>query len=390
MVQLRSKKDVRTTMHLITGGGGYVGFWLGKTLVKKGHHVLLIDLRPPIWTLHNDMEFIQVDITDYSALEEVFAGVDCVYHMASYGMSGREQLNKKLIEAVNVQGTENVIQACIKHNVTRLVYTSTYNVIFGGQTIESGEETLAYLPLDKHPDHYSRTKSVAEQKVLAANGQNTEDGHKLRTCALRLAGVYGPGEQRHQPRIVSYIEKGYYCMTYGMKTKQDFLHVENVAQAHQLAGEALTEIKNYKAAGQAYFISDGAPINTFDFYRPLVEGLGYPVPTIQIPISLVYFFAILTEIIHSMVARIYNFQPLLTRTEVYKTGITHHFSIAKAQQDLGYHPTIQNDLSSVVQYYISTGHRRTQKQSSITYWIVNVIIMIIFACFILSLLPFVK
>ncbi|KAL3877516.1 hypothetical protein ACJMK2_035213 [Sinanodonta woodiana] len=390
MVKLRSKKEAGSQTHLVIGGGGYVGFWLGKTLVKNGYHVLLIDLRPPIWTLHKDMEFIQVDITIYSALEEVFKGIDCAYHMASYGMSGREQLNKKLIEAVNVKGTENVIRACIKHNVTRLVYTSTYNVIFGGQTIESGEETLPYLPLDKHPDHYSRTKSIAEQMVLAASGQNTLDGHKLHTCALRLAGVYGPGEQRHQPRIVSYIEKGYYCMTYGTSTKQDFVHVENVAQAHQLAGEALTEINNYKAAGQAYFISDGAPINTFDFYRPLVEGLGYPVPTIQLSITLVYIFAILTEIVHSMIARVYNFQPLLTRTEVYKTGVTHHFSIAKARQELGYCPTIQNDLSSVVQYYINTGHKRTQKQSSIMYWIVNAIIMIIFVCFILSLLPSVK
>lgn len=49
----------------------------------------------------------------------------------------------------------------------------------------------------QHPDHYSRTKSIAEKKVLAANGT---DG--LCTCALRLAGVYGPGEKRHIPRTL--------------------------------------------------------------------------------------------------------------------------------------------------------------------------------------------
>ena len=55
----------------------------------------------------------------------------------------------------------------------------------------------------QHPDYYSRTKAIAEQKVLAANGAPFSSGaEELRTCALRLAGVYGPGEQRHLPRVV--------------------------------------------------------------------------------------------------------------------------------------------------------------------------------------------
>ena len=91
--------------------------------------------------------------------------------------------------------------ACIQHNVPHLIYTSTYNVVFGGQVIRGGDEQLPYLPLDKvciwtlfpplaqvvskiqsyteiflndstvqHLDHYSRTKSIAEQAVLKANG----------------------------------------------------------------------------------------------------------------------------------------------------------------------------------------------------------------------------
>ncbi|KAK7501012.1 hypothetical protein BaRGS_00007892, partial [Batillaria attramentaria] len=92
--------------------------------------------------------------------------------------------------------------ACLEANVTRLVYTSTYNVVYGGQPIHNGDETLPYLSDDKFTDHYSKTKMLAEKKVMAANGQTTEDGSTLRCCALRLAGVYGPGEQRHIPRIV--------------------------------------------------------------------------------------------------------------------------------------------------------------------------------------------
>ena len=55
----------------------------------------------------------------------------------------------------------------------------------------------------QHVDNYSRTKSVADKAVLEANGREVKnsDGH-LSTCALRCAGIYGEGEQRHFPRIV--------------------------------------------------------------------------------------------------------------------------------------------------------------------------------------------
>ena len=87
----------------------------------------------------------------------------------------------------------------MEEGVSRLVYTSTYNVVFGGQEICNGDSTLPYLPADRHVDHYSKTKSIAEQLVRAASGKGDTT---LKTCALRCAGIYGKGEQRHFPRIV--------------------------------------------------------------------------------------------------------------------------------------------------------------------------------------------
>jgi nucleoside-diphosphate-sugar epimerase len=69
---------------------------------------------------------------------------------------------------------------------------------------KSGTCGNTYFSL-QHPDNYSRTKAIAETIILQANGSPVEgggDGDVLRTCALRLAGVYGPGEHRHLPRIV--------------------------------------------------------------------------------------------------------------------------------------------------------------------------------------------
>ncbi|XP_040837963.1 short-chain dehydrogenase/reductase family 42E member 1 [Ochotona curzoniae] len=356
-----SQRSSKETV-LITGGGGYFGFRLGCALNQKGVRVILFDLHNPAPTLPEGVTFIGGDICRLSDLDEAFrdAHVTCVFHIASYGMSGREQLNRSQIEEVNVGGTDNVLQACRRNGVPRLVYTSTFNVVFGGQTIKNGDESLPYLPLHLYPDHYSRTKSIAEKKVLEANGTALEGGKGiLRTCALRPAGIYGPGEQRHLPRIVSYMERGLFKFVYGdPKSLVEFVHVDNLVQAHMLASEALKADKGHVASGQSYFISDGKPVNNFEFFRPLVEGLGYPFPSLRLPITLIYCFAFLTEMTHFLLGRLYNFQPFLTRAEVYKTGITHYCSLEKARKELGYEAQ-PFDLQEVVEWFKAHGHGRS-------------------------------
>lgn len=98
------------------------------------------------------------------------------------------------------------------------------------------------------------------------------------------------------------------------------LQVDNLVRAHILAAEALGPGRQHAAAGQAYFISDGQPVQNFEFFRPLVEGLGYRLPTLRLPVGLVYWVAFLIEMLHAALWRLHNFQPLLTRAEVLKTG----------------------------------------------------------------------
>ncbi|XP_037372127.2 short-chain dehydrogenase/reductase family 42E member 1 isoform X1 [Talpa occidentalis] len=356
-----SPKSPKETV-LITGGAGYFGFRLGCALNQKGVHVILFDISSPAQAIPEGIEFVHGDICHLSDVEKAFqeVAVTCVFHIASYGMSGQEQLNRNRIEEVNVGGTENILQVCRKRGVPRLVYTSTFNVIFGGQVIRNGDESLSYLPLHLHPDHYSRTKSIAEKKVLGASGTALESSNGvLRTCALRSAGIYGPGEQRHLPRIVNYIERGLFKFVYGdPKSLVEFVHVDNLVQAHILASEALKADKGYIASGQPYFISDGRPVNNFEFFRPLVEGLGYTFPSFRLPLTLIYWVAFLTEVSYFLLGRLYNFQPFLTRTEVYKTGVTHYFSLEKARKELGYEAQAF-DLQEVVEWFKAHGHGKS-------------------------------
>ncbi|XP_021093178.1 putative short-chain dehydrogenase/reductase family 42E member 2 isoform X1 [Heterocephalus glaber] len=264
---------------LVTGGGGYLGFSLGSSLAERGTSVVLLDLRRPQWELPPRTEFTQADVRDEEALYRALEGVDCVFHAASCGMSGAEKLQKEQIESINVGGTKLVIDVCVRRRVPRLVYTSTVNVAFGGKPIEQGDEDSApYFPLDKHMDHYSRTKAIADQLTLMANGTPLPGGGTLRTCVLRPPGIYGPEEQKHLPRVASYVKKRLFVFRFGdRRARMNWVHVRNLVQAHVLAAEALTAAKGYVASGQAYYINDGDSVNLFEWMAPLV-GVGTPAP----------------------------------------------------------------------------------------------------------------
>lgn len=111
------------------------------------------------------------DVTKKQDVDKALDGADCVLHLASFGMSGKEMLQFGRCDEVNINGTCNVLEAVFKYEITRLVYVSTYNVVFGGKEILNGNEGLPYFPLDDHVDAYGRSKSMAEQLVLKSNGR---------------------------------------------------------------------------------------------------------------------------------------------------------------------------------------------------------------------------
>lgn len=363
------------TVVCITGGGGYVGRSIAREAQNHGFVPILIDWKPPNSEWEEEIKgikFVVVDVRNENALQAIFKGVSIVFHVASYGMSGSSQLDRKLVKDINVGGTKAVLRAAIAAGVERLVFTSTYNVVFGGQSISCGDESMPYFPMHKHPDVYSATKAMAEMMVLEANmtplptqtsghvrvGEKTDEKKFLRTCALRPAAIWGPREERHIPRVVRYIEKGLFKFTFGdPKAKMDFVHVENLAQAHVLAAKGLGPAMQYVAAGKVYFISDGEEhaINNFGFFKQLVDGLGYSPPRLWLPLWLVYLVALVTEHLHRILHPWVSFEPLLTRAEVYKSGVNHWFTIAKARRELGYTPGVY-DFQDVIAVLRAKGH----------------------------------
>ena len=355
-------KHMATPCFAITGGCGYIGLRLAQYLLQidQSNTVVLLDIRPPSLEEIDDSRCLiyrSCDLRSYSSVQSGLANATCVFHLASYGMSGREMLNHSMIYDVNVKGTEHVINACLEHGITKLIYCSTYNAVYTGmkELIGVTEDQCFYPEQDAYCDHYSRTKSIAEQLVLKASSS------KLQTVAIRPAAIYGDGEMRHLPRILNLVRQGLAFFAIGHENIFcDWLYADNLVHALVLAEQSLP-----KYSGEVYFISDDRPVNNFQFLSQLTRGLGYEhCFRFYIPTWIMFYLAYLIEIIHHLVAkRIYNFAPFLTRAEVLKVGVTHYANITKAKQLLGYQVHVRPDeaMRRCINWYDEHGYRKGER-----------------------------
>eukprot|EP00698_Gefionella_okellyi_P008879 TRINITY_DN2227_c0_g1_i4.p2 TRINITY_DN2227_c0_g1~~TRINITY_DN2227_c0_g1_i4.p2 ORF type:complete len:224 (-),score=35.01 TRINITY_DN2227_c0_g1_i4:406-1077(-) len=193
--------------------------------------------------------------------------------------------------------------------------------------------------------------------ILKANGAPLTGGGYLQTASIRPCGIYGEGEERHQPRIIKTMHQRLFAFTIGdAAAKVDWVHGENLAHGHICCAQALQN-RNEQAAGQAFFITDGNPINNFEFLRPLCQGLGFTYPRIRLPVWFMWMLATLLEWTHAVFSRVVSFTPFLTRAEVVQVGVEHYWSIEKARRVLNYAPILDPAVAMqrTVDYHIKRG-----------------------------------
>ena len=352
------------TVAAVIGGSGYFGRRLCRALLaeKRGITVFSVDIHAPA---HREVgvHYVTCDISSADAVAAAFkrGKYTLVFHAASYGMSGAAMLNTAMCTRVNVNGTQNIIDACGTYGVRRLVYTSTYNVVFGGEPIENGDETMPLFPVDKHPDAYAPTKARAESAVLAANSET------LTSVAIRPAAIYGEGEERHFPRIVRVLRANLYAFTIGdTSAKVDWVHVDNVVHAHLLAAKASAA----SVAAQAFFISDDAPINNWEFLSHVVTAMGFDEPVVRLPVHVALTLARVCEALHARLNAVVPHEPFLCRAEVLKVGVNHHMSIAKARAHLGYAPVVTAaEGRALLVRHLAHAQRGVKQWAGVWWWI---------------------
>jgi UDP-glucose 4-epimerase len=175
----------QTKTYLITGGAGFIGTNLIRTLsgpsvririlddLSSGHREDLADF---------DVQFIQGDIRDATTVDEAVSGVSKVVHLAANTNVVESVKNPEINFDINVRGTFNLLQASVKHGVERFVFASTGGAIVGDVTPPVHED-MAPHPISP----YGASKLAAEGYCSAFHG-----AYGLPTISLRFSNVYGP------------------------------------------------------------------------------------------------------------------------------------------------------------------------------------------------------
>ena len=308
---------------LVIGGTGLLGRALVQILEIQGNSVKIMDIANST----NHSNFHLGDITKIEQVEDNCRNIDTVFQTAAAIWDPK--LPKAAYYDVNVEGNRNVLQICQEQHIPRLIYTSTMDVVCSDERKAycDVDESMSY-PVKLPKDHYSRSKIIAEQLILEANGKNG-----LSTCALRPVGMYGPGDKYHLANFIKIAQKKNKFRLGDGSAKFSHIYSENAAHAHFLAAQQLHPKSTI--AGRHYFITDYPGENIFDFMIPYLEEFGLCIPTRKIPYQLAYFLA-------SIIEKVYP-KATMNRFSVIQTCLDHTFLSRQAHHDFGYQPIITKE-----------------------------------------------
>ena len=174
---------------IITGGSGFIGSHLADFLINLDHEVIVID-NLSVGRINNinhllnnsNFTFLEADIVDFNSIEKSFIGVDWVFHLAALADIVPSIENPEDYYLSNVNGTFNVLQACKKYKVKKVIYTASSSC-YGTPEDYPTKETAEIQP--QYP--YALTKNMGEQLVL-----HWSQLYKLPAISLRFFNVYGP------------------------------------------------------------------------------------------------------------------------------------------------------------------------------------------------------
>jgi len=241
---------------LVTGGAGFIGSHLVDELISEGFEVTVLDNLSTgrLDNIKHHLEnkkfrFVEGDVRDGKVVEEALEGVDAVFHLAAITSVPYSVNHPRVTYQVNVNGTRNLLEACLRSSVERFIYLSTCAVY--------GEPE--YLPVDeKHPTNpispYADSKLKAEQACI-----EFQEANGLKTIVLRPFNIYGSRQRNdfYGGVIANFIERlreGKPPIIYGDgKQTRDFIYVGDAVKAF------MTALNRNDAVGRTFNIATGIP-----------------------------------------------------------------------------------------------------------------------------------
>jgi len=201
----------------IIGGSGFIGGHL-INLLWENHDLLNIDKLKN--TSHNNVSFVECDITNYTKLKECIpTAIDLIILLAAEHRDDVTPTSRYY--DVNVEGTENVLKVMTEKNIHSIIFTSSV-AVYGLNKHTPNE----FSPTDPF-NHYGKSKLEAEN-VLRRWFDNDQNGKSL--IIIRPTVIFGPGNRGNVYNLLSQISSGRFMMIGNGNNKKSMAYVENVAE----------------------------------------------------------------------------------------------------------------------------------------------------------------
>ena len=260
---------------LVTGGAGFIGSHLCRTLLERGERVTVLDdlndYYPPSWKRANlerlrevaKFEFVHGDIRDLPLCERLFreGKFAAVVHLAARAGVRPSLAEPLLYEDVNCRGTLNLLECSRKNDVGRFVFASSSSVYGCSKSVPFREDDPAAGPASP----YGATKRSAE--IHCATYTHL---YGLPTLCLRFFTVYGPGQRPDMAihKFARFIDTGKPIPFFGDgSSRRDYTWVDDIQQGlvNALTAEYRHEIVN---------LGESNTTTLSDLVRSIEEGLG--------------------------------------------------------------------------------------------------------------------
>ncbi len=320
---------------LVTGATGFVGSHLAERLAAEGDRVRVLVRSEPAPSLleQQGVQPISGDLRDSESLRRAVAGCEVVYHVAA--LTTRQHPSSRDAEAVNVDGTRHLLEACRSAGVGRVVHVSTAGVYGTLKAVEVDEET------PPAPNTvYRATKLRAEQ---ACREQERRGGTPV--TIARLGSVYGP-RSRNWLGLVGALCGPSFRMVGEGENHLDLVHVSDVAEGLVRCG------RTPGAGGRTYLIASGERVRLRDFLSLLNREMGGACRLGQVPeLPFRAYHRLCNTVFRATGVEL----PLAHRYEIFLAN--RRLSIARAREELGYQPrvSLEEGLPSLIAWYRAQG-----------------------------------
>lgn len=327
---------------LVTGATGFLGRHVCEELMVQGHNVFGLGRNIEIGAKLKEkgVNFVAGNLEDSKLIQSLVSNVNAVIHCGSLSAAWGKYRD---FYSANVIGTKNIVNACLQHNVYKLIHISSSSVYFDNCNKVNIIETTT-LPQKAH-NNYIATKVLAEKVV--ENGIS----NGLRAIILRPRGIFGPYDCSIFPTIIAAAKTGSFPLINNGKALVDLTYVENVVQAITCALHASS-----KYNGSVYNITNGESKTISELLNLLFCSINLKAKHKSIPYKIAYYTAHFLELI-STLKYWSNTPPKYTRYTIGLLTFDQTLDISKARNELGYSPeiSIPEGIQKYAKWWLTNG-----------------------------------